>query len=115
MHELGIASAVLEAVRTEAALRPQARIVRIGLRVGALAGVNPDALSFCFEALTRDTDLADAALEIEPTPRRHYCAACESTFEVHDYDFDCPGCGTFQPACVGGTELEVAFLELEES
>jgi hydrogenase nickel incorporation protein HypA/HybF len=115
MHELGIAGAVLEAVRAQAALHPAARVVRVGLRVGTLSGVNPDALSFCFEALTRETDLAQAALEIEAPPRRHCCAACAETFVVLDYDFDCPRCGSFQPECVGGTELELAFLEMEES
>jgi hydrogenase nickel incorporation protein HypA/HybF len=115
MHELGIAGAVLEAVRAQAALRPASRVRRIGLRVGALSGVNPDALSFCIEALVRDTDLADVALEIETPPRTHRCAGCDTTFEVSNYQFECPECGSFQPACVGGTELELAFLELEES
>lgn len=115
MHELGIAGAVLEAVRAQAARHPAARVVRVGLRVGALSGVNPDALSFCFEALTRDTDLAETALDIEAPARRHRCAACETTFEVVEYDFTCPRCGSFQPECVGGTELELAFLEMEET
>ena len=115
MHELGIASAVLEAVRSEAALHPGARVVKIGLRVGALSGVNADALSFCIEALAKDTDLARAALAIEEPPRRHHCDACDCTFDVDAYNFACPRCGTFQPACVGGTELEVAYPELEES
>lgn len=115
MHELGIASAVLGAIRSEAALHPGARVVKIGLRVGALSGVNADALSFCLEALTKDTELAAASLAIEEPARRHRCAACETTFEVDAYDFDCPRCGTFQPTCVGGTELEIAWLELEEA
>jgi hydrogenase nickel incorporation protein HypA/HybF len=115
MHELGIASAVLEAVRSEAALHPGARVVKFGIRVGALSGVNADALSFCLEALAKDTDLAAAALTIEEPRRRHRCAGCEETFEVEDYDFACPRCGTFQAECVGGTELEVAWLELEEA
>ncbi|MGD0015151.1 MAG: hydrogenase maturation nickel metallochaperone HypA [Bryobacteraceae bacterium] len=65
MHEMGIASSVIEAVRAEAAKRPGARVVQVGLRIGALAGVDRDSLSFCFQALVQDTDLASARLAIE--------------------------------------------------
>lgn len=69
MHEMGIASSVIEAVRAEAARRPGARVIRIGLRIGELAGVQRDSLSFCFEALTRQTELENTALEIEAASR----------------------------------------------
>src|SRR5512140_3574236 len=46
MHELSIASSVLEAVTKEAERRPNSRIVKVGLRIGELAGVDCDALSF---------------------------------------------------------------------
>ncbi len=66
MHEVGIAESILEAVRTEAALHSPARPVKVGVRIGALAGIDPDSLAFCFEALVKGSDLAPLALDIEP-------------------------------------------------
>lgn len=65
MHELGIASAVIDTVREEMARRPPARLTRIGLRVGEFAGIDDSSLRFCFEVLVRDTEFPGAALEIE--------------------------------------------------
>ncbi len=69
MHEMGIADAIITAARAEAERRPGARILRVGLRLGELAGVDRESLSFCFEVLVKGTDLDQAALAIEPTPR----------------------------------------------
>ena len=66
MHELGMAASILEAVRAEAAPRAPARPVKVGIRVGGMAGVDRDSLSFCFEALVKDSELAGLALDIEP-------------------------------------------------
>jgi hydrogenase nickel incorporation protein HypA/HybF len=113
MHELSIAHSVLEAVRAEAGRRPGARILKVGLRVGELAGVNPEALGFCFEALVRGTELEPLALEIEPGPRRQRCPACGHTFAVADGRLACPQCRAAETQCVGGDELEMVYLEVE--
>lgn len=114
MHELGIASAVLDAVRDEAEKRPGARVTRIGLRVGDLAGVDRDALCFSFEVLVQGTEFDKLALQIESCPIKYRCRACGENFVVSDYLTSCPQCRLPDTECVGGTELELAFLELEE-
>lgn len=114
MHELGIANSVLEAVRAEAERHPGAFPVKVAVRVGELAGVDPDALAFSFEALTSKTEWARVVLEVETCPRTHRCPDCGNTFRVVDYDFACPGCGALRTACISGDELELAYVELEE-
>jgi len=114
MHELGIANSVLEAVQAETALRPGAVAVKVGVRVGDLAGIDPDALAFSFEALTAGTEWQSLKLEIETRPREHRCSQCGVTFRVVDYNFICPGCGGLRTECVGGDELELVYLEMEE-
>jgi hydrogenase nickel incorporation protein HypA/HybF len=114
MHELGIASAVLDAVRSEAEKRPGARVTRIGVRVGDLAGVDRDALSFSFEVLVQGTEFEKSGLEIEACPIKYRCRACSETFVVADYVTLCPRCQLPDTECVGGTELELAYLEMEE-
>ncbi|HUP45520.1 MAG TPA: hydrogenase maturation nickel metallochaperone HypA [Thermoanaerobaculia bacterium] len=65
MHELGIAASVLDAVRTEVGMRPGYRATGVGLRIGALAGLDPDSLRFGFEAMVSDSDLDPLRLEVE--------------------------------------------------
>jgi len=114
MHELSIADAILEAVRKEAERRPGARVIKVGVRIGELAGVDPEALSFGFEALVRGTELEPLALHIESRPRRQRCPQCDSTFDVINDRLACPACGTSETVFVGGDELELAYLEVEE-
>jgi hydrogenase nickel incorporation protein HypA/HybF len=63
---MSIASSVLEAVQAEAALHGGGRVTRVGLRIGALSGVEPESLRFCLEALVKDTDMDPLSLDIEP-------------------------------------------------
>lgn len=114
MHELGIASAVLDAVRNEAEKRPGARVTKIGLRIGELAGVDRDALSFSFEVLVQGTEFDKLALDIQSCPIRYRCRACNETFRVEGYVTLCPRCQLPDTECVSGTELELAYLEMEE-
>ncbi len=114
MHEFGIANSVLDAARAEAQLRPAMRLAKIVIRVGDLAGVDPDALSFCFEALVKETEMESVVLEIERRAQRHRCPRCGSEFEVVNYVTACPACGETMTTFVSGKELELAYLEMED-
>jgi hydrogenase nickel incorporation protein HypA/HybF len=115
MHEFGIANSVLDAARAEARLRPEMKLTKIAIRVGDLAGVDPDALSFCFEALVKETELESVVLEIERRAQRHRCPQCGREFEVVNYDTTCPECGESLTTFLSGNELELAYLEMEDS
>lgn len=88
------------------------RIHRLGLRVGALSGIVPDALEFAFEALRLDTPAETARLEIEYIPIRIYCPACDREFTMDDFWYLCPDCDNTQTEIRQGRELEITFVEL---
>ena len=88
MHELGLASSILESVHQELHRHPGQRARKVGLRIGEYAGVDGESLRFCVDALVKDTNMEPLELEIE------WCRA------------DAGG---------QGDELEIAYLELEES
>lgn len=69
MHEMGIASSVIEAVRVEITRHPGARATKVGLRLGEWAGVDAESLRFCLDVLVKDTELEPLALEIDFRPR----------------------------------------------
>jgi hydrogenase nickel incorporation protein HypA/HybF len=115
MHELGIATSILEMVEKESAKQPDMRFEKVGLRIGEVAGVDVDALTFGWEAITKDTQWEKLQLEIERVPRKNRCDECECVFEVHDYtELNCPRCGAFPTFNVSGDELEIAYIEAEE-
>jgi hydrogenase nickel incorporation protein HypA/HybF len=114
MHEMGIANSILEAVTQELSRHPTARATKVGVRIGELAALDAESLRFCFEALSRDTKLEGLQLETEFCPRRHHCGVCDVIFDIRDYEFCCPRCGTSETKCISGEELELAYLEVEE-
>lgn len=114
MHELSIAEAILDSVRQEAQKHPGARVTKVGVRIGAISGVVPDALSFGFECLVQGTDLEPLALVIEAVPRRQRCPDCDFTFEPPESDLACLRCGRTDTELCGGEELDLAYLEIED-
>jgi Zn finger protein HypA/HybF involved in hydrogenase expression len=65
MHEVGIAASILDAVRAQVAKHPGKRATAVGVRIGALAGVDGESLQFGFDALVKDSDVEPLHLEIE--------------------------------------------------
>jgi len=114
MHELGIASSILECVQTEANRRPGARITKVGVKIGELAGVDIDSLQFGFEAIVKDTDWEGLVLAVESIPRVQRCPKCAREFRMTDYDPQCPQCGELATQCISGEELDIAYMEVDE-
>lgn len=115
MHEMGIANSILDGVAAELRRRPGSRAVKVGVRIGEFAGVDPDALNFAFEALTLDTPLARVKLDIEYVAPRSRCRDCEREFEVRNYELLCPACGSLSTDRISGDELLFTYLEIEEA
>jgi hydrogenase nickel incorporation protein HypA/HybF len=67
MHEMGIASSVLDAVHKELQRYPGQHATKVGLRIGEFAGVDAESLRFCFDVLVKDSDFAPLTMEIEAT------------------------------------------------
>lgn len=113
MHEVGIMETALEEVLTHARDNDATQVHRIVLRVGALSGVEPDALRLAFDAAVRDTPAACAELDVETVPARGFCPDCGLEFAVEsDFIFTCPKCGRISGELVQGRELELARIEM---
>jgi|SRR5579862_684999 len=114
MHEMGIAYSVLHAVETEMHRYPASRASKVCLRVGQMSAIDEDALRFCFEAITRETEFESLELQIELCPLRYRCRRCGREFVAKEYVSRCPDCASLEAECIGGDELELAYLEVEE-
>lgn len=112
MHELSLAEEVLHIVASTAA-REQARQVRsVRLVVGALAGVEPDALRFAWEAIRDGSVASEAPLELVAVPATGTCADCGDVSPAWDRLEVCPACGGLARTITGGTMFTVDSLEI---
>lgn len=115
MHELSIAQSIIDTVSAELQSRNLTRVQVIGVKIGVLSGILPDALEFGFDALIRDTPLAGAKLAIEHIPVSGTCQACGREFVLDELDFACPACGSTDLKMTAGDELRIAYLEVEDA
>jgi hydrogenase nickel incorporation protein HypA/HybF len=90
MHEVSLMQSVLEIAEEQARGQGATRIHAITLRIGRLAGVEPEALSLAFEVVTQGTPAEGASLEVETVEVVCRCPACEEEFTPPDFIFRCP-------------------------
>lgn len=115
MHELGIAQAILDRVAAEVQRHPGARPVEVGVLIGEISGVDGDALSFGFEALVKGTEWERLTLSIEWRSRIHGCPLCKREFSVNGFHTACPGCGNPLTVMLNGDELDISYIEVEDT
>lgn len=111
MHELSIASSLLDLVDEHARREHAARVLRVRIQVGEVAGVELDLLRRAFELAREGTPCREAELEIELMPARWECRKCGGAI-VPEEGLSCASCGA--PAVLtGGAELVLERIEME--
>jgi hydrogenase nickel incorporation protein HypA/HybF len=114
LHELSIAQEIYRTSRAAVAAHGPGRLERVKVAVGELTAIEPDLLTFAWEALTADGRDAGSVLEVEWHPARQFCAACgaDKPRSPGTWLRLCPTCGQLLQVS-GGQELDVlqvAFL-----
>lgn len=116
MHELSIATRVLEVAVEHCRAARADRVAAITLRIGRLACIHEDALRFSFDLVREGTPLAAADLRIIDVPVRIWCPACVAERELPGIQqFACPTCGMPTGEIRAGKELDLESIELETS
>jgi len=112
MHEMSLAEGVLQLIEDAARAQSFSRVTTVWLEIGQLAGVEIEAMKFCFDAVTRDSIAAGAQLEIFATPGSGWCMQCSESVPLAEVYGACPKCGGYQVTVTGGTEMRVKELEV---
>jgi len=112
MHEMSIAQSLVDILKEEM-VKNNARVLKsVRLNVGQMSAVVPDSLSFCFEVITKETELEGAELVMEVIPLEGLCKECKETFEIKDYAFQCPHCGSKEIETIAGQDLAIVEIEV---
>ena len=113
MHEMSLAEGVLQLVEDTARRESASRVKLVVLEIGRLSSVEPEAIKFCFEAVTHGSIAQGAALEILAVAGAGWCMQCAENVPMTELYGACPKCGSHQVQPTGGTEMRVKEIEIE--
>jgi hydrogenase nickel incorporation protein HypA/HybF len=103
---------MLDQINTIALEHQASNVSKITLRVGPLAGVEPQLIMQAFPLASAGTIASDATLVIETLPIRVRCRSCNKESEVTINKLTCRHCGDYQTQVISGDEMLLANLEL---
>ena len=112
MHELSLAQNIFEIVGEHLPKEAFRQVKSVKLRVGEVAGVVPDSLEFCFNAIAAGTPLQGAVLEVERVPCVMKCNSCGNISSNESGIFLCSFCNGNDLKMISGNELQVTAIEL---
>src|SRR5574343_2032384 len=113
MHEMSLAEGVLQIVEETARRENASRVKLVVLEIGRMSSVQPEALRFCFDAVTRGSIADGTTLDIVDVPGSGWCLQCMATVPMQELYGACPTCGSHQVQPTGGTEMRVKEIEIE--
>jgi hydrogenase nickel incorporation protein HypA/HybF len=113
MHELSIAQSILDIIDEYAASDGFSSVLRLELEIGALSGIEIDALQFALEAVRSSTRLAEAQITVEILEADGRCNACGTEFRLRETFAPCPRCGSGRIETHGGTDVRIRNLHVK--
>lgn len=109
MHEMSYAEAILENVLKIAEKNGAREVKKVHLVIGELLLINPEQLRFCLSAISKDTPMENAEIEIEFSKASIRCIKCG---KMYDSPLGVCECGGFV-SVDGGKEMILKSLVME--
>lgn len=112
MHEMSLADGVVRLIEEQAKSHGFSKVLVVRLEIGQLAHVDPDALIFCFDAVTKDSIAQGARLDIVRAQGAVWCFGCSAQVAIKVWGEPCPSCGSFDLQDAGGQDMRLLDLEV---
>ena len=114
MHELSLATALIDQVQRVCETEQASAVVSIRLRIGALSGVNRESFAFAFPLVAEGTCAADAKLVFEEVPAEIVCDECGKQSTPGKMFLTCGLCGSNRVRIIAGRDFQIVSVELDE-
>ena len=113
MHEVSVALKLLEIIEEKCQEDGFQSVDSVTVRVGRASGILPEAFSFAFEAVKKDTIAKEAKFIIDIVLLGGFCSQCGNQFTTEEaYILKCPTCSSTAFKINQGHELELIELEV---
>ena len=113
MHEVSIAEEIKDIVREKLKEHKAKKVTKIGLIIGEMTSIVPDALTFAFESVGRGTPMEHAEINMEHVKLKAKCTNCSKQFKVKDFEYVCSFCGSTRVKVTQGKEMIIKTIEME--
>jgi hydrogenase nickel incorporation protein HypA/HybF len=111
VHEFSIAEALAAQVLRYAP--DGGRVREVEIRVGVLRGLDPEAMSMSWQAVTTGTELEGCSLKMDIRPWTLSCGQCGRRWTSPVPFVDCE-CGNQVPVPTGGDEMDLVALAVDD-
>lgn len=112
MHEMALTESLVALVEEAASDTGFDRARTVVVEIGTLSAVDPEAIRFCFEAVSRGTVAEGARLEIRLIPGSGWCLDCGKMVPLTERFGACPDCGGSHVQMCAGNELRLKEVEI---
>ncbi len=112
MHEVSLVAALVDQIDEIAQKEGFDRVLGIRIAVGALSGVEPSCLEFCYSEVTRNTVLEGSKLILEPVGIELQCKSCGRVSHPKDEAIFCMDCQSGEVVVKKGREFQILDLEV---
>ncbi len=129
MHEMTITKALYDLALSEAQAHDAEQVTGLRVQVGALTGIDPSAVVFYLETISKGSPLEGAHVAFEKSMPAAKCRACEHQMTIpvedntdqltfshmwlRDYaDMVCEQCGQPDFELVGGNEFALISMDV---
>ncbi len=113
MHELSITQSIVDTAIEYAQKEQVSKVLELRVEIGALSGVVPDAVEFCYSSVTQGTLLDGTPLVIDWIEAKGKCPECGHEQIIDNYFNTCEKCGGLALEVICGEELRIKELEVE--
>ncbi len=110
MHELSVVMSIIDIAEKEALAANASIVEEIELDIGALSGIELDALEFAWQQAVKNTKLENAIKRINHIEAKAKCTNCDTGFTIEHFYDSCPVCGGHFFGILQGKELRVKSL-----
>ncbi|HHY43349.1 MAG TPA: hydrogenase maturation nickel metallochaperone HypA [Coprothermobacter sp.] len=115
MHEYYVAKHTIYQIKKELGEIDPNLVKSVGLKIGKMSGIIPDALNMYLNLIAPEEGLTNATFDIVLAPVLFQCNDCKNVFEPSRELFWCPKCKSSNVTFISGNELEIQYIDVENS